>query len=69
MDDHTVTGRVMAVLEAVGALEEAATLAALTRHTGIPKPTVRRIAADLVARKILNRDATGYLWGSKTASR
>ncbi|RZU74985.1 IclR family transcriptional regulator [Micromonospora kangleipakensis] len=65
MDDHTVTGRVMAVLEAVGALEEAATLAALTRHTGIPKPTVRRIAADLAARGMLNRDATGYRLGPR----
>lgn len=65
MDDHTVVGRVAAVLEAVAGLGDAATLAALTRSTGIPKPTVRRIAADLVARHLLERCDNGYRLGQR----
>jgi DNA-binding IclR family transcriptional regulator len=65
VDDHTVTGRVLAVLDAVAGLPGEATLAALARHTGIPKPTVRRIAADLVARGVLERRATGYHLGPR----
>jgi DNA-binding IclR family transcriptional regulator len=40
------------------------TLAELTRSTGIPKPTVRRIAASLVARQLLRRCEEGYLLGT-----
>jgi len=63
VDDRTVTGRVVALLDAVAALGENATLAALTRATGIPKPTVRRIAADLVIRRLLERSGDGYRLG------
>jgi DNA-binding IclR family transcriptional regulator len=63
MDDHTVTGRVMAVLDAVAQCSGSATLAWLTRRTGIPKPTVRRIAADLATRGMLERDVEGYRLG------
>ncbi|WP_433467394.1 IclR family transcriptional regulator [Spirillospora sp. CA-128828] len=64
MDDRTVTGRVVAVLDAVAAHGRPVTLAELTREVGIPKPTVRRIAADLVARRMLQRRADGrYLLG------
>ncbi|WP_067458011.1 IclR family transcriptional regulator [Actinomadura macra] len=59
MDDHTVAGRVVAVLDAVAVRGQPVTLADLTREVGIPKPTVRRIAADLVARKMLQRCADG----------
>lgn len=67
MDDRTVTGRVLAILEV---LADAATtppvaLSALTRLTGIPKPTVRRIANDLVRRGMLNHDEAGYLLGPR----
>lgn len=62
-DDHTVTGRVVAVLDAAAGLGDGATLAALTRATGIPKPTVRRIATDLVARNLLERIDAGYRLG------
>ena len=65
MDDHTVTGRVVAVLDAVGGLGGGATLAAVTRACGIPKPTVRRIAADLVGRGLLERRADGYRLGPR----
>ncbi|MFG2039873.1 IclR family transcriptional regulator [Dactylosporangium sp. NPDC048998] len=64
MDDRTVTGRVIAVLDAVAQSSGRATLAALTRSTGIPKPTVRRIAADLVTRGMLERDVDGYRLGA-----
>ncbi|MES9605364.1 helix-turn-helix domain-containing protein [Actinomadura sp. NPDC000929] len=59
MDDRTVTGRVVAVLDAVAARGGPMTLADLTREVGVPKPTVRRIAADLVARRMLRRDPDG----------
>lgn len=63
MDDRTVTGRVLAVLDAVARLDGRATLAGLTASTGIPKPTVRRIAADLVTRGLLEREPDGYRLG------
>jgi len=62
-EKRTVTGRVVALLDAVAALGEHATLAALTRATGIPKPTVRRIAGDLVIRGMLERIDDGYRLG------
>ncbi|WP_162907047.1 IclR family transcriptional regulator [Allorhizocola rhizosphaerae] len=65
MDDHTVVGRMLAVLDAVADLADAATLAALTRCTGIPKPTVRRIAADLCARGVLLRAGGSYRLGPR----
>ena len=65
MDDHTVTGRVVALLDAVAALGDSATLAELTRGTGIPKPTVRRIAEDLVRRGLLDRGEDGYRLGTR----
>jgi DNA-binding IclR family transcriptional regulator len=65
MDDHTVTGRVMAVLDAVADLADRASLAAVTRRVGIPKATVRRIAADLVARGMLAREESVYRLGPR----
>ncbi|MEV6349528.1 IclR family transcriptional regulator C-terminal domain-containing protein [Actinoplanes sp. NPDC051851] len=66
MDDGTVCGRMVAILDAVGALGTEATLAAVTLTTGIPKPTVRRIAAGLVARELLERTRAGYRLGGHT---
>src|SRR5882757_1619212 len=65
MDDNTVAGRVVAVLDAVAELGGSVSLAALTRSTGIPKPTVRRIAADLVARHLLEHCENGYRLGQR----
>ncbi|MFE6610918.1 helix-turn-helix domain-containing protein [Amycolatopsis sp. NPDC057786] len=67
MDDHTVTGRVLAVLDAVAARERTS-LAGLARDTGIPKPTARRIAADLVIRGLLRRVQGGYQLGDRLIS-
>lgn len=63
MDDHTVAGRVIAILDAVSAGPGPATLAGLAAATSIPKPTVRRIANQLVDRRILHRDPRGYRLG------
>ena len=64
-DDKTVVGRVAAILDAVAEASAPVPLAELTRLTGIPKPTVRRIAASLVARGILGRTEAGYVPGGK----
>jgi DNA-binding IclR family transcriptional regulator len=63
MDDHTVAGRVMAILEAVGAELGPLTLSRLAAETGIPKPSVRRIANNLVIHRILHRHPGGYSLG------
>jgi DNA-binding IclR family transcriptional regulator len=55
----------MAVIDAVADLDGAATLANLTRRTGLPKPTVRRIAADLAARGLLQRRDGDYRLGPR----
>ncbi|MFC7450676.1 IclR family transcriptional regulator [Rhodococcus daqingensis] len=65
MDDHTVAGRVLAIIDATAELDGRASLAALTESTGIPKPTVRRVANDLAARGVLQRGPGGYRLGAK----
>lgn len=65
MDDHTVVGRAVAILDCVASATRPLALAALTRRTGIPKPTVRRIANDLVERGMLESTAEGYAAGSR----
>ncbi|MEU6586800.1 IclR family transcriptional regulator C-terminal domain-containing protein [Nocardia sp. NPDC046763] len=65
-DDHTVIGRAVAILDAVTQAAGAPiSLAALTRRTGVPKSTVRRIADDLVARQMLASTPEGYLPGKR----
>ncbi|MGW4350984.1 IclR family transcriptional regulator [Nocardia sp. NPDC004582] len=64
-DDGTVIGRAVAVLEVVTCANEAVTLAALTRATGIPKSTVRRIANALADRRMLEITPEGYLPGAR----
>jgi DNA-binding IclR family transcriptional regulator len=63
MDDGSVTGRVLLILGTV-ARSAPVTLARLTRATGLPKPTVRRIANDLAARGMLTRTPEGYATGT-----
>ncbi|MGW5189988.1 helix-turn-helix domain-containing protein [Kribbella sp. NPDC004138] len=65
MDDHTVTGRVLAILDVLAETGAPTGLAKLTELTGIPKPSVRRIADDLVRRRLLERDLAGYQLGSR----
>lgn len=65
MDDHTVAGRMLAIIDATAELDGRASLAALTESTGIPKPTVMRVANDLAARGVLQRGPGGYRLGAK----
>jgi len=67
VDDHTVVGRALAVIEAVAACGAYVSLAELAAVTGIPKPTVLRIAADLAARNLLTRTVRGYALGPELA--
>ncbi|MFE6861975.1 IclR family transcriptional regulator [Nocardia sp. NPDC057668] len=64
-DDHTVVGRVMAIVDALAAAAEPLGLAALTRATKLPKPTVRRIANDLVRQQVLESTSDGYRLGPR----
>jgi DNA-binding IclR family transcriptional regulator len=65
MDDHTVVGRAVAILDCVASAAGPLPLAALTKRTGIPKPTARRIANDLAERGMLELTSDGYLAGSR----
>ena len=67
MDDKTVLGRALEIIDAVSLNGAGLTLAELTTRTGIPKPTVRRIAQDLVRRRVLTRDKGGYGLGPHLA--
>jgi DNA-binding IclR family transcriptional regulator len=62
MDDHTVTGRLLEILDVVADLGPVP-LAKLAAETGIPKPTVRRIAENLVLHRMLTRGPDGYRLG------
>ncbi|MBF6170217.1 IclR family transcriptional regulator [Nocardia blacklockiae] len=64
-DDHTVIGRAVAILDVVTDAAGPLPLAVLTRRTGIPKATVRRIANDLVERDMLARTPDGYTAGQR----
>lgn len=62
MDDGTVVGRALEIINTV-ALRIQTPLAELVARTGIPKPTARRIAEDLVRRQVLVRAQHGYAIG------
>ncbi len=68
VDDHTMVGRAFTVIDACLADSAPTTLAALTRMTGLPKPTVRRIAEDLTHRGLLTRTPAGYTAGPSLAA-
>jgi DNA-binding IclR family transcriptional regulator len=63
VDDHTVLGRALAVIDAVAACGPQVTLAEVAAVTGIPKPTVLRIATSLVGRQLLTHTDHGYTLG------
>lgn len=65
MDDHTVLGRALELVQVVAEHGPGLTLAELTRRSGLPKPTARRIAGDLVRREVLERVADGYSLGPR----
>lgn len=64
-DDRTVVGRTVTILDEVTSAPTPITLALLTKNTGIPKPTVRRIANALVQRGMLTRTPQGYWAGDR----
>jgi DNA-binding IclR family transcriptional regulator len=68
MDDHTVVGRAVEILDCVAGATGPLPLAQLTRRTGISKPTVRRIANDLTERGMLEFTSDGYVAGSRLIS-
>ncbi|MEI8407488.1 MULTISPECIES: IclR family transcriptional regulator [unclassified Kribbella] len=63
MDDHTVAGRMMDIIETVAMSVGAMSLARLTAETGLPKATVRRIANNLVGHRMLQLGPDGYQLG------
>ncbi|WP_158240316.1 IclR family transcriptional regulator [Mycobacterium hubeiense] len=58
-------GRAVEILDCVVDAVAPLPLSLLTRRTGMPKPTVRRIANDLVARGMLEQCPDGYVPGQR----
>ncbi|NMO03767.1 helix-turn-helix domain-containing protein [Gordonia sp. TBRC 11910] len=63
VDDHTMLGRAMAIVDAIADHGCGLPLTDLAAVTGLPKPTTLRIANSLVERNILTRNAFGYALG------
>lgn len=59
----SVLGKVRAVLDCFGFEDVGLPLAELVRRTGLPKATVHRLAHDLVAWGLLERDPAGFRLG------
>ncbi|MBC2641019.1 MULTISPECIES: IclR family transcriptional regulator [unclassified Rhodococcus (in: high G+C Gram-positive bacteria)] len=62
-DRTTVLGKVMSVLHAFTVDDSAVSLAELCRRTSIPKGTLHRVLADMVAVRMLDRTDAGYRLG------
>jgi DNA-binding IclR family transcriptional regulator len=63
LDDHTVVGRALAVIEAVAECGPNTSLGEIASLTGIPKPSALRLAENLVRRHLLRRSKYGYALG------
>src|SRR5690606_27080486 len=63
LDDRSVLGRALLILEAFGVEDQAVGLSELTRRTGLPKATVHRMSRDLVAARLLSASPDGYRLG------
>ncbi|WP_227983542.1 IclR family transcriptional regulator [Nocardia spumae] len=63
LPDTSVLGRTMLILEAFGVEDQTVGLSELARRTGLPKPTVHRIAKDLVTARLLSATPSGYRLG------
>ncbi len=60
----SVSDHLFAVIDAMGSADaDVLSLAELTRRTGLAKPTVHRICADLVERRVLDRVDGGFRLG------
>src|SRR4051812_20987695 len=64
-DRDTVLGKAAAVLFSFSAEDNHLTLVELTQRTGLAKSTVHRLASDLVALRLLERDEAGYRLGGQ----
>ena len=64
-DRGTVLGKVLTVLQAFRPDDDELSLAELGRRTGLAKGTLHRVAADLVAARLLDRDSGGYRLGGQ----
>lgn len=60
---RSVLERVIALLDSFAVDDEELTLTELASRTGIPKPTVHRLAKLLVERRLLKRTAAGFSLG------
>ncbi len=57
----SVLGRTLLLLESFTAGDHSLSLAELARRTGLPKPTIHRMAADMIEHRLLQRtDDGGY---------
>ncbi|MQY11167.1 Transcriptional regulator KdgR [Streptomyces sp. RB5] len=56
----TVLGKALAILRAFGPADSVLPLAELVRRTGLAKPTVHRVAGDLVRHRLLDKTGHGY---------
>ncbi|WP_395109564.1 IclR family transcriptional regulator [Actinomadura sp. SCN-SB] len=61
--DETYLSRIMSILDAFRAEEDAVGVAELARRTGLPKSTVHRIALSLVEARLLERHGSGVRLG------
>lgn len=64
LDQSSVLGKVMSVLEAFSADDTGVGFTELQRRTGLPKATLHRIAGDLVAARLLTRVDGAFHLGS-----
>ncbi|WP_019926845.1 IclR family transcriptional regulator [Nocardia sp. BMG111209] len=63
LDERSVLGRAILILESFGVEDRAVGLSELARRTGLPKATVHRISQDLAAARLLTASAEGYRLG------
>ena len=56
----TVLGKAVAILRAFRVDDRLLPLAELVRRTGLPKPTVHRLAGELVRHRLLDKTEHGY---------
>ncbi|WP_040836064.1 IclR family transcriptional regulator [Nocardia brevicatena] len=63
LDERSVLGRALLILEAFGVEDRALGLSELARRTGLPKATVHRMSRDLVAARLLGSSPEGYRLG------
>ncbi|MET8796093.1 IclR family transcriptional regulator [Nocardia sp. NPDC004568] len=63
LDERSVLGRALLILEAFGVEDQAVGLSELARRTGLPKATVHRMCRDLVTARLLGSSPEGYRLG------